>query len=142
MSLNNIETLYTSDYPAVKETLNLEALDKTFKALNLSKPVSFVFMTDDELLDVNIQALKHDYYTDVITFDYSDDPDMECSEVLISVDRIKDNAISEKVAFSSELHRVCIHGMLHLAGHEDNTPEAKNKMSSLENHYLALHCST
>lgn len=142
MSYGNISTLYTGEYPEVEKTINLTSLQHVFDELHLSKPVSFVFMSDDELLEVNQHSLQHDYYTDVITFDYSDDPDMEESEVLISVDRLKENAQTVGASFSSELHRICIHGMLHLAGYTDETPEKRNKMSSLEDHYLALHCST
>ena len=99
-------------------------------------------MTDEELLEINISSLNHDYYTDVITFDYSDDEDVSHNEICISVDRITENARLSNSTLSNELHRICIHGMLHLAGHTDDTKEAKNKMTSLENHFLALHCST
>lgn len=142
MSSDKVACVYTHDYPTIESQIDMLALENVFSDLQITKPVSFVFMSDDELLDVNIQALNHDYYTDVITFDYSDDEDMDESEVLISVDRIEDNAKQFGVSFVSELHRICIHGMLHLAGHDDDTPEKRNKMSKLEDHYLALHCST
>ncbi len=142
MSSNNIQTLYQSSYPEIESLISTQALANIFTDLNLNKAVCFVFMSDEELLQVNIQSLNHDYYTDVITFDFSDDPDMEASEVLISVDRIKENAEDVGATLYTELHRICIHGMLHLAGHTDDTTEKRNKMSELENHYLALHCST
>ena len=124
------------------ELLNTPGLEKTHSALNISKGVIYYFMTDDELLEVNKSSLNHDYYTDIITFDYTNDDDIEHHEILISWDRVKDNSQKLRTNLSEELHRVCIHGLLHIFGQNDNTPDAKQKMRSLENEYLALYCST
>ena len=74
--------------------------------------VTIIFCSDDYLLDVNRQHLDHDYYTDIITFDYSDFP-LVSGDLFISVDRVKENAIDFNVSFEHELHRVIIHGFLH-----------------------------
>lgn len=117
-------------------------IDACFKELSLSKDVCFVFLTDNDLLDINISALDHDYYTDIITFDYSDDEDFTHSEVYISLDRVMDNSKQFQVSFVEELHRVMIHGLLHLAGYNDKTALEQEKMRSMENHYLDLQRST
>ncbi|MBT8326505.1 MAG: rRNA maturation RNase YbeY [Bacteroidia bacterium] len=142
MSSDNISTIYTQPYPQVERTFKKEYLENCFQDLHLIKPTCFVFMSDEELLEINIGSLNHDYYTDVITFDYSNDEDVSHNEVCISVDRIIENANISNVSFENELHRICIHGLLHLAGCKDDTKEAKAEMTSLENHYLDLHCST
>lgn len=142
MSSDNITTIYTQEFKQVETVFQKESLEQCFNDLHLTKETCFVFMSDDELLEINKSSLNHDYYTDVITFDYSDDEDVSHNEICISVDRVSENANLSNSSFSEELHRICIHGMLHLAGHEDSTEEAKNKMTSLENHFLALHCST
>ena len=79
--------------------------------------LDFVFCTDSFLLEMNRQHLNHDYFTDIITFPLADDP-IE-AEVYISLDRVKDNAKSFGTAFERELHRVIIHGVLHLCGYDD-----------------------
>ena len=93
-------------------------------------------------MELNRSVLNHDYYTDIITLDYTHDQDYECSELHISLDRIEENAKKYMSNFIDELHRVIIHGMLHLAGFTDKTLEEKQKMRGLENSYLALHRST
>jgi probable rRNA maturation factor len=140
MFLDNIEIV--TKYKAAELMINQSALSKIIIELNLSKGVIYNIISDEELLQVNKQVLQHDYYTDIITFDYSDDEDIEQHEILISWDRIKENAAQFNQPLEQELHRVCIHGLLHIAGQNDITDEEKLKMRSLENHYLALHCST
>ena len=105
--------------------------------------LNFIFCSDDYLLEVNRSYLQHDYYTDIITFDnreYEDDP-LE-SDIFISIDRVTENANDHEVAFLRELHRVIIHGVLHLIGWNDKTDEEKQKMRGLETQFLDLHCST
>ena len=140
MSLDKIEI--ETEYSEVLETLNAPGLTLVFDELNLLKPVIYYIVSDDELLEVNINSLNHDYYTDIITFDYSDDEDIEQNEILISWDRVQENAILHNQTTRQELHRVCIHGLLHLAGFDDHTYEEKQKMRSLETQFLDLHCST
>lgn len=122
--------------------INTAALEKIHKDLSIKKPCVFFFISDAEMLSLNNQVLKHDYYTDIITFSYEDDKDIEENEITISYDRVKENAQFNQVSFFNEVHRVCIHGLLHLAGQNDKTPEEQKKMSSLEDHYLSLYCST
>ena len=98
--------------------------------------INVIFCTDDYLLNVNQEYLQHDYYTDIITFDYSEEE--IASDIFISVVRIKENASDFNVTFQQELHRILIHGMLHLVGYEDKDDESKVTMTAEEDHYLAL----
>jgi rRNA maturation RNase YbeY len=98
--------------------------------------LDFIYCSDEYLLEVNKEYLNHDYYTDVITFPYQNEA-VE-GDVFISVDRVKENAAAESVDFSHELCRVMVHGVLHLCGYEDHTPELKAQMRGQENHYLGL----
>jgi len=84
--------------------------------------ISIVFCSDDYLLEVNKSHLNHDYYTDIITFDYSEG-DILSGDLMLSIDRIKDNALTHKQLFFNELIRVIIHGHLHLIGYKDKTKE-------------------
>lgn len=86
---------------------------------------------------MNLEYLNHDTLTDVITFDLSDNQALS-SEIYISIDRVKDNAKDLGVDFESELHRVMIHGVLHLIGYGDKTPEDLEVMRSKEDYYLNL----
>jgi probable rRNA maturation factor len=131
-----------SPFKETAHLLDLEKLNRCHDYLRLTKHIQYYFMSDDELLEVNLSSLGHDYYTDIITFDYSDDDDMESNEILISWDRIKENAETYKQSLKTELHRVCFHGMLHLSGIKDKTEEEQNNMTKRENELLALYCST
>lgn len=99
--------------------------------------VTIIFCSDDYLLEVNREHLDHDYYTDIITFDYSDFP-IVSGDLFISVDRVKENATDFNVSFEHELHRVIIHGFLHLCGYFDKTNEDELLMRSKENQALSL----
>ena len=140
MSSDNI--LIETELPDVTNKVDTSALNKTFNHLNIQKPIIYFFVTDEELLEVNKEVLKHDYYTDIITFDYTDDEDISHSEIIISIDRVKENALVHKETYQRELHRVCIHGLLHISGLDDQTEEQKQKMRSEENRILDLYCST
>ncbi len=97
--------------------------------------VSYIFCSDERLRKMNVEFLDHDYYTDVITFPYSDDA--VHGDVFISSDRVADNAQSLGVAFEHELCRVLVHGVLHLAGYLDKTEDAERVMREREDFYLA-----
>ncbi len=99
--------------------------------------VTIIFCSDEYLLEVNRQHLDHDYYTDIITFDYSEFP-IVSGDLFISVDRVRENASDFKVSFEHELHRVIIHGFLHLCGYFDKSEEDELLMRSKENQALSL----
>ena len=99
--------------------------------------LAFVFCSDECLLDINKRFLSHDYYTDVITFDYSES-NYTSGDIFISVDRVSDNAKLANQTTENELHRVMVHGLLHLLGYKDKTSAEKSEMTSKEDFYLAL----
>lgn len=98
--------------------------------------VNYVFCSDEYLLNVNREYLQHDYYTDVITFPYSEEG-IE-GDIYISIDRVKDNAHSLGIDTAKELYRVMVHGFLHLAGYGDQTPAEKKLMTEKEDFYLQI----
>jgi rRNA maturation RNase YbeY len=102
-----------------------------------SGDLNFIFCSDDFLLDINRKFLKHDYYTDVITFDYSSSK-IIAGDIYISVDRVRENAETEKQPFDTELARVMIHGVLHLMGNTDKDKTAKTLMRKKEDKFIAL----
>ena len=99
--------------------------------------VNYIFCSDDYLLNINKQYLNHDYYTDVISFDYSEDGIIS-GDIFISVDTVKDNAKEYEVEFKKELARVMVHGVLHFIGYKDKTEEDAKLMRQKENQYLPL----
>ena len=99
--------------------------------------IAFVFCDDNYLHKINLEFLKHDTFTDIITFDYSAGNEI-VSEIYISVDRVADNAKKFSQTFEDEIHRVIIHGVLHLCGYRDKLAEDKQIMRDKENHYLSL----
>jgi len=99
--------------------------------------LNFVLMSDEALLAYNKSYLDHDYYTDVITFDNSEQTNLLAGDILISIDRVTDNALENKVVLFTELKRVMVHGVLHLCGHSDKTPQQETQMRELEDKYLA-----
>lgn len=98
--------------------------------------LNFIFCSDEYLLRVNQDFLQHDYYTDVITFDNSEELKMILGDIFISIDRVKDNAKQNKVSTHDELCRIMIHGTLHLLGYRDKTKKAKLEMTAKEDFYL------
>lgn len=99
--------------------------------------IAYMFCGDDQVLEANISYLEHDTYTDIITFDYVEG-DVVSGDILISVDRIKDNARTFGCAFEQELHRVIIHGILHLLGVGDKTDEEAKIMRKREEEALKV----
>jgi rRNA maturation RNase YbeY len=100
--------------------------------------LNFVLMSDEKLLTYNKRYLNHDTYTDVITFDNSGSNNALCGDILMSYDRIRENAKQLGHTVSEELHRVMVHGLLHLCGHTDKTTANKTAMRQLESLYLLL----
>lgn len=99
--------------------------------------VGYMFVNDDKILEVNREYLGHDYYTDVITFDYDED-DIVSGDVVISLDTVRSNAELFGKEYDDELHRVIIHGILHLCGINDKGPGEREIMEAAENKALAM----
>lgn len=102
--------------------------------------VNIIFCSDNYILDVNLKYLEHDYFTDIITFDYCEG-DVLSGDLFISIDSVRENAIEYGAEFDEEIHRVIVHGLLHLIGYDDHTPEEQKVMREKENYYLALRTS-
>ena len=106
--------------------------------------IGYIFCNDEKILEVNRQYLQHDYYTDIITFDYSDDAlltgkkDTISGDLFISLDTVRTNAEQQGTTYDEELHRVIIHGILHLCGINDKGPGEREIMEREENKALAL----
>lgn len=99
--------------------------------------ITLIFCSDEYLLNVNREYLDHDYYTDIITFDYTED-NIVSGDLFISLDRVADNAQIHTVDFINELNRVVVHGVLHLCGYKDKSEEDEKLMRSKENQMLQL----
>lgn len=99
--------------------------------------ISYVFCNDEKILEVNRQYLQHDFYTDIITFDYCEE-DLISGDIFISLDTVKSNAALFGKTFDDELHRVIIHGILHLCGINDKGPGEREIMEQAEDKALAL----
>jgi len=101
--------------------------------------LNYIFCSDDYLLEINKQYLDHDYYTDIITFDNSEEEGKIESDIYISVDRVQENALEFGVEFETELRRVLIHGLLHLMDYTDTSDELKAQMRAKEDECLLLY---
>ena len=99
--------------------------------------IAVIFCSDNYILDVNIKYLQHDYYTDIITFDYCEG-DRISGDLFISIDSVRENASFYGTEFPDELNRVIVHGVLHLIGYDDHTEEDIAMMRAKENYYLSL----
>ena len=99
--------------------------------------VSIIFCSDNYILDVNQRYLEHDYFTDIITFDYCEG-DRLSGDLFISVDSVKENSLEYGTEFKDELNRVIVHGILHLIGYDDHTDEDVMTMREKENYYLDI----
>ena len=103
--------------------------------------LNYVFVSDEELLDMNKEYLNHDYYTDIITFDNSEDPDKLEGDIFISKDRVEENGVSIGNGVLNEYIRVMGHGLLHLCGLKDKFPAEIEEMRKAENAFLQLYHS-
>lgn len=99
--------------------------------------ISIIFCSDNYVLDINQKYLQHDYFTDIITFDYCEG-DRLSGDLFISVDSVRENSVEFGTEFKDELNRVIIHGLLHLVGYDDHTGKDIKLMRSKENYYLSL----
>jgi rRNA maturation RNase YbeY len=117
---------------AVRKWITETVINEGFKLAELT----YVFCSDEYLLQINQQYLNHDTYTDIITFDNSEEHNTIAGDIFISIERIKENAAKFAVTETQELHRVIIHGALHLLGYKDKTVADKKKMTLKEDYYL------
>ena len=103
-----------------------------------TESINYIFTSDLYLLEINQKYLNHNTLTDIITFNNSSSKNNIEADIFISIERVMDNARALKTQFTEELHRVMIHGVLHLIGFDDKTEQEKSEMRKKENHYLAL----
>ncbi len=127
-----------TDFKFVKRRLNnawlkLVAESEVRKLGN----INIIFCSDNYILDVNMKYLQHDYFTDIITFDYCEG-NVLSGDLFISVDSVRENSVFFKTEFADELNRVIVHGILHLIGYDDHTPDEQKTMREKENYYLDL----
>ncbi len=99
--------------------------------------VGYMFVSDEKILEVNKEFLGHDYYTDIITFD-DDEGDIINGDIVISLDTVHSNSEDQHTSYDDELHRVIIHGILHLCGIDDKGPGEREKMEEAENKALSM----
>jgi probable rRNA maturation factor len=112
-------------------------ITETIKAEGFKlKELTYIFCSDNYLLLLNQQYLNHDTYTDIITFNNSDSDGIIMGDIFISIERIRENAVKFDLPATEELHRVIIHGALHLLGYKDKSPADKKKMTLKEDFYL------
>lgn len=100
--------------------------------------INIILCTDEFLRQLNLTYLSHDHFTDVLTFDFSESEQIASGDIYISLPRVQENAITFGVSVKDELHRVMVHGILHLAGYDDKRARDKKRMTEKENHYLSL----
>lgn len=125
-------------FPKIEKQKTKNWIKKVISCENkLAGNINIIFCSDDYLLNINKEYLKHNYYTDVITFDYCENTIIS-GDIFISLDRIKENANEEKTEYQEELKRVIIHGVLHLIGYNDKENDERNEMRMAEDKYLKL----
>ena len=126
------------EMPAIKKSKTTEwikAVAATYE--KRVGEIAYIFCSDEKILEVNRQYLQHDYYTDIITFDYCEG-DRISGDLFISLDTVRSNAEQFEQPYDRELHRVIIHGILHLCGINDKGPGEREIMEAAENKALAL----
>jgi probable rRNA maturation factor len=121
------------DSNAVKKTMARIISDAGLKA----GIIEVIFTSDRKVYEINSEFLGHDYYTDIITFNYNEGKTIN-GEIYISAERVRENAETYRALLKTEIRRVIFHGLLHLCGYDDRTKEQKKKMSEMEEMYLAL----
>ena len=126
------------DFPKIEEDKLSEWIDKVAKKYNKEVgEISYLFCDDEKILEVNREYLNHDFYTDIITFDYSED-NIISGDIIISLQMVESNSQMYKTEYLEELHRVIIHGILHLCGVKDSTLEEETLMRKAEDNALEM----
>ena len=118
----------------IKEWLNLVAFEEGSKIQNLN----FLIVGDKRMIHFNKTYLNHDYSTDIITFDNSENKKIS-GDIVISIERVKENSKKYKVKLEDELRRVMVHGLLHLLGYDDKNEKEKKRIRKKENYYLEMY---
>lgn len=133
-----IEYNSNNDYALTEQNKYTEWLKNVIEKEGFSLgEICYVFTSDEELWQINLEYLGHDYYTDIITFDYTEDQVLS-GDIFISTDRVEENAREFGVQFEEELRRIMVHGILHLMGYRDKTKEEKKLMRLQEESKLKL----
>lgn len=133
-----IQFSFQTNYPLKSRTKIKQWIKQVIEAKGKKTGnITYIFCDDEYLLEVNKQYLKHDYYTDVITFDYVEN-DLISGDIFISTDRVRENALAFGSSETEELHRVIIHGALHLLGLKDKSEKEASQMRQAENEALKL----
>ncbi len=133
ISYNNIDNGFRIKDKLKLKNWILKSIEEEKRGVNF---ISFNFCSDEYILELNNSALKHNYYTDIITFELNYKKENIEADIYISIDRVKENAKFLKESFVNELHRVIIHGVLHLCGYKDKSSRESKKMREKENYYL------
>lgn len=139
MAMNNISFHNEGKTTKTPQKRLLKAWIKEFVSDHGKKvgELAFIFCSDEKILEVNQNFLQHDYYTDIITFDYCEG-EIVSGDVFISVERVQENALSHNVNFTTELLRVLAHGVLHLIGFQDKSPHNQKEMTQKEDLCISL----
>lgn len=133
-----IQFSFQTNYPLKSRTKIKQWIKQVIEAKGKKMGnITYIFCDDEYLLEVNKQYLQHDYYTDVITFDYVEN-DLISGDIFISTDRVRENALAFGSSETEELHRVIIHGALHLLGLKDKSEKEASQMRQAENEALKL----
>lgn len=133
-----IQFSFQTNYPLKSRTKIKQWIKQVIEAKGKKTGnITYIFCDDEYLLEVNKQYLQHDYYTDVITFDYVEN-DLISGDIFISTDRVRENALAFGSSETEELHRVIIHGALHLLGLKDKSEKEASQMRQTENEALKL----
>jgi probable rRNA maturation factor len=129
---------YEIDFKLENETLFSNWISKVILSEKKKEgEISYIFCDDDFILEINKQYLNHDFYTDIISFDYSVGNELH-GDIFISIERVQENAEDFNVTFKEELQRVIIHGILHYCGYKDKTKEDEILMRNIENEKIKM----
>jgi probable rRNA maturation factor len=138
--MNEVKLFFLEPVAMLKSRTQLKKFIQKVAKKN-GRPIlslNVIFCSDEYLLNINKQYLQHDYYTDIITFDLSENKKSAITaELYISIDRVRDNAKHNKTPFYNEIHRVIFHGLLHLLGYKDKLKKDKILMKQMEDKLLA-----